>query len=182
MIKPMIQFFYHFAYEIPTNDVESSEDSTSSNAQAEIITHAKMFAVAIKYHIDGLRIFSRRAFRTALHTEWSSDGFAEAITIVFTSTPKDATDLRDMVLDKIHDQFPTLKDKPEVEQAINSTPGLAFAMLKRKCDGRTVKEETKFQCAVCHQSKEDDSPAVLKICEGCKSTPQLPSRTRVTRR
>lgn len=174
----MIHFFYHLWYDVPSTLADSSENSTSSNPQAEIVTHAKMFAVAIKYQVPGLRIFTRRAFREAFHTEWNSDAFAEVITIVFTSTPEDATDLRDMVLDKIHDQFPTLKNKPEVEEAITSTPGLVFAMLKRKCDGRTVKEETKFQCAVCHQSKDDGMPAVLKICRGCKSTPQLADRTR----
>jgi hypothetical protein len=114
MIKLMIHFFYHLWYDVPSTLADSSENSTSSNPQAEIV----------------------------------------------------------------HDQFPTLKNKPEVEEAITSTPGLVFAMLKRKCDGRTVKEETKFQCAVCHQSKDDGMPAVLKICRGCKSTPQLANRTR----
>ena len=169
MVKLMIDFFYQLGYSPPSSNSDKSDNSTPSTSQSEIITHAKMFALAIKYQVSGLRIVARRGFRGALPTEWNSDAFAEAVTIVFTSTPDDATDLRDMVLDKIHDEFDTLKDKLDIEEAVNSTPGLAFAMLKRKCEGRPYIKETKFQCAVCHQSKQDGLPAVLKICEGCKT-------------
>jgi hypothetical protein len=177
MIKRMIEYFYHLGYDL-SRDADGSSSSTTSNDQAPIVTDAKMFAVAVKYHVDGLRLCARVGFQNALATAWNSDAFPEAVNIVCTSTPEDATELREIVLDTIHDHFPTLKKKPAIEEAICDIPRLTYAMLKRKCDYRPVAKQTEFQCAVCHQSKTDMSPAVLKICGGCKNTPQIPTRTR----
>jgi hypothetical protein len=86
MVEHMVSYFYNLKYSCintnPTDDTNESDDSTTFNPRAEILTHAKVFAIAVKYQIDGLRDFAAKCFRYAAHVYWDSDEFLKAVTIV----------------------------------------------------------------------------------------------------
>jgi hypothetical protein len=98
-----------------------------------IIEHAKLFAMAVKYQIKGLRQLAEAKFmdETMNHGAWKHKNFAQAIYVVYNSTPDDITTLRDLVEELLDEQFQDLKYNHDVETAISCTPGLAYALFKR---------------------------------------------------
>jgi hypothetical protein len=77
---------------------------------------------------------AEKKFEDAIETSWDSDAFAEAVTIVFHSTPAEVSQLRDIVIDTIYNHFEALKDKTEIDAAVCDIPRLAYALYKRKCE------------------------------------------------
>lgn len=89
-----------------------------------MVAHAKVFAAAIKYQVDGLRDFAAYNFANTFKSSWDSDAFAESLSVVYRFTPEDVTQLRDIVLEIILDKFETLKECPCVKEAMCSIPSL----------------------------------------------------------
>lgn len=86
----MISFFYNLTYSCgnTTDDTNISNDTTTVTSQEDIITHASMFALAVKYQVAELRLFAKCSFRHAAQAAWESHAIADAIDIVFTSSPR----------------------------------------------------------------------------------------------
>jgi hypothetical protein len=172
MVERMISFFYNLTYSCgnATDNVNNSNDSTVVTSHEDIITHASMFGLAVKYQVKELQHFAKCSFRHAAQTAWDSGAFLEAIDIAFTSTPEDVSDLRDIALDTIYDHFQTMMDKPEIEELCASHPKLTYGLLKRNTDySQRYLEATESECAVCHKTKRDArfSPGLPKICVQC---------------
>ena len=170
----MISFFYDLTYSCrnTTDGATSSDGSTAVISHEDIITHAKMFALAIKYQAEELRHFAKCSFAYAARTAWESDTFLEAVEIVLTSTPEDITDLRNIVFDVLHISFAAIMDKPEVEELFRSHPNLSYELLKRKAyHSRYYGETTTSECVVCHQANGDSqfAPGLPKMCMQCNS-------------
>jgi len=137
----MISFLYHLDYDErlyrKASDTDQADDAKSSalnGPQVDMLTHAKVFAAAIKYQIDELRDLADWKFEIAIETSWDSNAFPEVITVVFHSTPAEVSQLRDIVSDTIYDQFEALKNKKEIAAVICDIPHLAYALYKRKCE------------------------------------------------
>jgi hypothetical protein len=153
----MIEYFYHFDYNKGCDcssfwssswnqkkkskkrtqlAVDNSASIPPSSTPAVIspdsmLVHAKVFAMAVKYQVDGLRDLAVSKFTEAVKAGWDHESFAHTIFTVYNSTTDDATDLREIVADTIFDHFEALKNKDEVEVVVSSTGGLAYNLLKR---------------------------------------------------
>jgi hypothetical protein len=139
----MVEFFYHFDY---LRDADSLSHTPASiplalqsqqlPSQGYIIEHAKVFAIAVKYQIDGLRDLAASKFKDAANAYWKHDDFAHSIYIAYDSTTDEVTQLREVVADVLLEHFDDLEqDIPEFETALCEIPRLAYALLKRSRAG-----------------------------------------------
>lgn len=148
---------------IPTP--ETAPASVAPPLSVHIIEHAKVFAIAVKYQVNGLRKLATSKFKQAARVSWDHDDFTQAISVVYNSTADDVPELRNIFIDVIHDRFDTLKQKSEFEAVVTSIPALAFTLLKRVgtisgcANGHKGKGTTKF-CMGCHTQ--------FDICTACR--------------
>jgi hypothetical protein len=99
-----------------------------------IIEHAKVFAIAVKYQIEGLRDLAVAKFREATKTQWSHEDFSHTIVLVYHTTADSVHQLRQIVADTLHERLDDLKKKGEIEVVVRSIPGLAYDLMKRSRD------------------------------------------------
>jgi hypothetical protein len=92
-----------------------------------LATHARMYALADKYQISGLKALAQRKFQKAALQHWNSEEFAPALHTVYTSTLEEDRGLRDVVISTISRD--RLLEKPEVRTAVKELPELAFGLL-----------------------------------------------------
>jgi high-affinity K+ transport system ATPase subunit B len=109
----------------------TNSTSTTSQPPVNIIEHAKVFAIAVKYQVDGLRDLAAEKFKRSAKVFWDHEDFAHAIFVVHNSTSDGVSKLRDIVADTLCEHFDKLKHKPEIETVVCSIPALAYALLKR---------------------------------------------------
>lgn len=135
IVKLMVEYFYHFDYlrdtESLTEPSQSSAPTAKPPSHGYIIEHAKVFAIAVKYQIDGLGDLAASKYKEAVTTCWNKEEFAHSVFVAFNSTAEEVTQLRDIVSDTLHQHFDDLKNKAEVETVICNIPRLAYALLKR---------------------------------------------------
>ncbi|KAK3699828.1 hypothetical protein LTR37_016243 [Vermiconidia calcicola] len=101
------------------------------NASDRILTtHAKIFAVAEKYGIRGLKALAHHYF--AQQTNPTPEDLAEEIKVIFTTTPEHVRELRDIVIKYIlTQQSPAILEHPSIEAAIQAVDTLAYELLKK---------------------------------------------------
>ena len=111
----------------------SSELAAQEN---HIIEHAKVFAMAVKYQVDGLRRLAVSKLKDAVEEDeaWIHDNFAQVVSTIFTSTPEDVKDLRDVAEELLYTHFDDLKHKDGIEDVLCSFPRLTYTLLKRKSE------------------------------------------------
>lgn len=110
----------------PRSYPTSSQTSTDGNT----VVHAKVFAAAVKYKVPALRALATAKFKAAAERAWNEPSFAEAAHFVYTSTPEEVRELRNLVADAIT-THKVLLDTPEMEAAIRSIGGLAYELLRK---------------------------------------------------
>ncbi|EMC94013.1 hypothetical protein BAUCODRAFT_57136, partial [Baudoinia panamericana UAMH 10762] len=93
VIELMIGFFYHYDYMISTG---TPSNRTTGSSQCRI-THAKLFAAAVKYQVPGLRALALSKFEQAAKLAWQDASFAEAVRVVYKSTLDEVRELRDVI-------------------------------------------------------------------------------------
>ena len=173
MVKRMVSYFYNLSYTCD-NIITTDNPYYTYNPQ-DLITHANMFSLAVKYQVDGLRDFALKSFRNAVQATLDSNEFLEATTIVLTSTPEEVGELRELVLDTIGDQFNALKDKEAIKELYSSYPLLFYEMFGRQQDwrsnGKRGSPDEYHQCTVCDTKKADYNfvSGLPRICKNCNS-------------
>ena len=140
--------------------------SVTPRSQVHIVEHAKVFAMAVKYQVNGLRDLATLKFKQSAMTDWDHDNFAYAIPIVYKSTPEDIPQLREIVADTIHEHFDVLKDKATIEAVVCNIPHLAYDLLKR--------DEARTSCSYGHRQKFFVVACLcceyqVDACKACKS-------------
>lgn len=118
--------------------------------------HALVYALAVKYQVSGLKPLRTRKFKSAIDQCWNTCELAEATRIVYTSTPDEHTDIRDIVLAKIIQHSDKLAEKPDIEATVREIPGLAYALFKRL----RVRSKAGHVCLECDTS-------FVKCCPSC---------------
>lgn len=110
--------------------LNAPEPSPLAAKEPYLVLHARMYAAAHRYGIRGLEALSLDKFKIQLTRHWDSTELAEAIHVVYTSTPSECSDMRDAVAD-ILGWHGRLLEKPEIEVAILEIDKLAYDLLKR---------------------------------------------------
>jgi hypothetical protein len=108
-------------------NLETNNPDWPRSPKTGLATHARMYALADKYQISGLKALAQRKFQKAALQHWNSEEFAPALHIVFTSTLEEDRGLRDVVISTISRD--RLLEKPEVRAVVKELPELAFGLL-----------------------------------------------------
>jgi hypothetical protein len=96
---------------------------------AHLITHAKVYALAEKYGIMGLKFLSRRKFASQVKQHMNSAELPLAMQEVYDSTIDSDRGLRDIVIQTFRSN-PELVRRQDVEDVIRGTPGLAWELFR----------------------------------------------------
>ncbi|KAK4544718.1 hypothetical protein LTR36_003967 [Oleoguttula mirabilis] len=133
IIQLMVAFFYYQGYTGEPMEFKGLERTAVKDApspEINLVLHAKVFATAIKYQVPALAAAASEKFERAAERHYNHADFAEAIRIVYGSTPDDVTELRDIVVDTLLQQKGLLQ-KPEIKSSIESINGLACKLLAK---------------------------------------------------
>jgi len=108
----------------PNNDNSSVDD---------LLVHAKMYEIADKYNITGLKELSSKKFSAGCKLHWNSDIFAKAAHYALSTTVDEDKGLRDVVSDTIVDHIELIY-KPEIEVLMTNFGWLSYQVLLKKTD------------------------------------------------
>ncbi|KAJ4351825.1 uncharacterized protein N0V89_007169 [Didymosphaeria variabile] len=105
---------------------------TEPNADAEqphLVTHVKVYAIAEKYGIVGLKSLARKKFADQIQAHLSSEELPEACQEAYESTVDTDRGLRDIIIQTFRSN-PDLSSRKDVEAVLRDTPGLAFELFR----------------------------------------------------
>ncbi|EMD95154.1 hypothetical protein COCC4DRAFT_149313 [Bipolaris maydis ATCC 48331] len=112
------------------DDLESVEFEPESEIQsAHLVAHAKVYAIAEKYGIAGLKALARSKFVDQIDLHLASPEFPEACQEAYESTFHSDRGLRDVIIQAFRAN-PSLSLRPDVEMMVRETPGLAFELFR----------------------------------------------------
>ncbi|KAI4667436.1 uncharacterized protein J4E79_002123 [Alternaria viburni] len=97
----------------------------------QLLKHSKMYAIADKYDVTGLKELAVKYFNVARYGFWDVESFALAIDHVFSSTLPEDTGLRSIVIDTISDNM-VLMHKAEIQAMVAAHSDLAVGVLMTK--------------------------------------------------
>jgi hypothetical protein len=97
----------------------------------ELLLHAKMYEIADKYEVDGLKELAQEKFAWACGVYWHSKYFAPAAHYAYSTTPDEDKGLREVVSKTLFEHMELL-DKPEVEAVLSEFNNLAVGLLKMR--------------------------------------------------
>jgi hypothetical protein len=100
----------------------------------QLLTHAKMYELADKYDVVGLKDLVKEKFGRACQNFWDDPIFANAAHHAFSTTPDHDKSLRDIVSKTVAGHMKALVKKPEIEALLTEFNGLAYGLLKMKTD------------------------------------------------
>jgi len=95
--------------------------------------HAKMYEIADKYDVLGLKDLAKEKFKLACAASWNDDAFSIAAHHAFSTTMEDDKGLRDIVSGTISDHMELIR-KPEVQALMTEFNGLSLGILMKKAD------------------------------------------------
>ncbi|KAK2005336.1 hypothetical protein LZ32DRAFT_546275 [Colletotrichum eremochloae] len=126
----MIQYFYRLDYQLldSNNHSQSPEQQDDCTDLPGLFLHAKVYAIAEKYVIGGLKDLAVAKFRTAAETTWDAGDFLDAASEAYTSTIDTDRGLRDVILE-VFAQHDDLLDRDEAKSLVKRQGSLAYDLL-----------------------------------------------------
>jgi hypothetical protein len=112
-----------------TWDVRSTSSQEPDCETAHLIIHAKVYALAEKYGIMGLKALARRKFASQAKEHISSTELPWAMKEVYESTVDSDRGLRDIVIQTFRAN-PDIARRPDVEDVVRETPSLAWELFR----------------------------------------------------
>ena len=141
---------------------EKSAPLASKQRISSLATHAEVFAVAMKYSITGLKSLAKAHFERNLESHIMSDTeIAEAIPIIYKTTPDHVVELRDLMRNVLLHPKKNMLENPEIEAAIASVDGLCYQLYKRAIFMRKQPQSGTHDCEHEHSEKNGAH------CKGC---------------
>jgi len=110
-------------------DIQSTGSMEADPENAHLITHAKVYALAEKYGINGLKALAKRKFSSQVKEHLSSEEFSLAMQEVYESTVDSDRGLRDVVIQAFRTN-PEIARREDVEIIIKETPSLAWELFR----------------------------------------------------
>jgi hypothetical protein len=136
-VKLMIHYFYHLDYlEVETAKVkeqkrlEENYDETHVLQNGLLIDHAQMYAMGDKYGVPGLKDLALRKYQEAY--EHTSAGFANSMTVIYTSTIDNDMGLRNVIIKILTNDIVNLMSKPRINQNVKDLPLLSHTLLDKQ--------------------------------------------------
>ncbi|KAF2134922.1 hypothetical protein P153DRAFT_329795 [Dothidotthia symphoricarpi CBS 119687] len=97
----------------------------------QLVTHAKVYEMADKYDVVGLKALAVEKLSRACEHFWDHDDFAVAANYAFSTTMENDRGLRDLVSTTISKHI-ELVEKPEIKVLLSQFNGLALGILEEK--------------------------------------------------
>ncbi|KAF1943876.1 hypothetical protein EJ02DRAFT_501833 [Clathrospora elynae] len=136
IIKTLVKYWK----ELQAQNAEAIGAIPKPTGTEDPITHAKVYALAEKYNLKGLKDLAREKFTASLEHTFPGLEFFNAVDVVFTSTPDNDHGLRKVVAFHLSQQKEMYGMYGRLEHALKSTPSLAFHMIW--CEYVSLEEST----------------------------------------
>ena len=99
-------------------------------SQPNLVIHARLYSLAEKYGILGLKAVALEKFQNELSQHWNTDDFLQAAEIVYTSTVDDDRAMRDVVVKTFY-EHKALLNKQQALDCLHWVDGLAYDLVIR---------------------------------------------------
>jgi hypothetical protein len=106
-------------------------DASAQAKDCNLIIHAKVYALAEQYAVEGLKVVALGKFRDEARVHWASEDFLQAAELVYTSTPEHDRGLRDVIRNTFNEHRTGLMDRENVKRYLRDVPDLAYDVLMR---------------------------------------------------
>ncbi|KAI7459835.1 hypothetical protein KC367_g8948 [Hortaea werneckii] len=150
-VKCMFEFIYLHEYGV--GPLKLDNDATAR--RDELCLHANVYALGEKYEIAAMKETSLRKFADKAESSWNSEDFRNAVKIVFTTTVKQDSNLRDLVARILSEHRRELAPDSAVETTVRQVDGLAYRLWKMATTGKGP------TCNVCQS-------VFVRRCQGCR--------------
>lgn len=107
-------------------------NSMAPGDPTELLIHAKMYEIADKYDVYGLKSLVIEKFRRACQAFWNTTSFTAAAHHAYTTTPEHDKGLRDIVSKTIAKHMVELVRNPEIEALLTELNRIAYSLLQAK--------------------------------------------------
>ncbi|KAK3331541.1 BTB/POZ protein [Apodospora peruviana] len=134
LVHIMVHYFYHLDYDVrgqsESGHFDGSEIERDSTGASEptLVTHAKVYAFAEQYLIDGLKRLALRKFKMVATQSLDVNDFLQAAQEVYTSTIEEDRGLRDIVVETLF-KHPAWLDENKVQYVIKEMGALTFDLI-----------------------------------------------------
>ncbi|KAK3717599.1 hypothetical protein LTR37_005665 [Vermiconidia calcicola] len=184
-VRLMVDFFYHLDYKADLGDEDFTDKIPTITAEppsgkknkrkgiqppsyqmvkeyGDLLLHAKVFAAAVKYQVPALKALAASKFKHAVNANWNHPTFADAVHNVYTTTPQEVVELRDIVADALNTHSDLL-EKAEIETVVLDIPRLAFDLMKKAKGHKNVNPSS---CQACGSTRIICSCGA-EVCSNC---------------
>jgi len=117
----MMHFFYHPEY------LRSDDDPLSDDI---LLLHAKVYGLAEKYDVTGLREASRKCFSESLDLHWTSGKLSSVIRMVNQSVAPEVDGLKQIMANKVAEKMGDLIQKTDFQEAITEFRDFSIITMK----------------------------------------------------
>ena len=133
----MVHYLYHFDYDLQLQYKRSHSDGLETDGDGTdvsepivdiLVTHAKVYALAEKYMIRGLKAVALRQFKAAAAVSEDIDDFFGAALVVYESTIENDRGLRDVVVETLCKHSKWL-DEEKVRDVVKGLGALTYDMV-----------------------------------------------------
>ncbi|AEO55663.1 hypothetical protein MYCTH_2050467, partial [Thermothelomyces thermophilus ATCC 42464] len=137
LVHIMIYYLYHFDYDIQLAHEQSHSEGSGPDVDRRdmnkptgsvLATHARVYSLAEKYLIRGLKTVAVRQFKLAATSFPDIDDFLEATLEVYSSTVDDDRGLRDVVVETLYTNSNWL-DRENVRDVIKELGALTYDLV-----------------------------------------------------
>ena len=94
-----------------------------------MVYDAQIYQIADRYHVMGLKGYSKDRFRTAITAGWSMDDFPLAISAVYESTPQHDRGLRDLAVETSRKNIDSLLGTDGFNELLRKTPDFSADLI-----------------------------------------------------
>ena len=112
-----------------SDDESVDPDEEVEEETPELLIHTRVYALAEKYGIEGLKALAREKFEVLAAQRWSEPDFLEAAEEAYTTTIDTDRGLRNVVLQSFR-QRPELARRSNVQNTVQHVPLLAFDLYR----------------------------------------------------
>jgi hypothetical protein len=135
VVDAMLRYMYTFEY-----------DSSSSELSPTLF-NVRVYSLADKYHVSALKLEAKEKVESYVTTCWDMDDFPHIISEIYSSTPPDDRDLRDIVVGVVQEHIDDLLEKESFRTVFEETAG--FAVDVAQLLAKTRKDMKEYKCPDC---------------------------------
>ncbi|TID13050.1 hypothetical protein E6O75_ATG09999 [Venturia nashicola] len=111
------------------DEIESAAEQQAKGSASNLTLHAKVYAIAEKYGIQGLKTMAKNKFSAQMAYHWDSPEVPLAIQEVYETTVDSDRGLRDVITSTFR-CYPELAQRRDVEAVVKETPELAWELFR----------------------------------------------------